>query len=48
MEAFEKVGMKEFTKSFGSASFKSVKVEKHENGRISKIIFEIQNSQTSH
>ena len=42
MEAFEKAGMKEFTKSFGGAIFKSTKIEHHENGRISKIIFEIQ------
>ncbi|MBR2289637.1 MAG: hypothetical protein IJ867_03285 [Clostridia bacterium] len=43
MEAFEKVGMKEFTKSFGEKVFKSSKVEYHQNGRISKIVFEVQN-----
>ena len=42
MEAFEKVGIKEFTKSFGGAVFKSTKVEYHKNGRISKLYFEIQ------
>lgn len=42
MEAFEKVGMREFTKDFGGAIFKSTKVEYHDNGRISKIYFEIQ------
>lgn len=42
MEAFEQVGIKEFTKSFGGMVFKSTKVEHHENGRISKIYFEIQ------
>ena len=43
MEAFEKVGIKEFTKSFGGIVFKSKKIEYHKNGRISKIYFEIQN-----
>lgn len=43
MEAFEKVGMKDFTKSFGGAIFKSTKIEYHKNGKISKIQFEIQN-----
>lgn len=43
MEAFEKVGMKDFTKSFGGAIFKSTKIEYHDNGKISKIQFEIQN-----
>lgn len=43
MEAFEKVGMREFTKSFGSAIFKASKIEYHKNGQISKIVFEIQN-----
>ena len=42
MEAFEKVGIKEFTKSFGSAIFKSTKIEYHDNGRISKLEFEVQ------
>ena len=31
MEAFEKVGMKEFTKNFGSAIFKASKIEYHKN-----------------
>ena len=43
MEAFELVGMKDFTKNFGAVIFKSTKVEHHENGRISKIVFEVQN-----
>ena len=43
MEAFEKVGMKDFTKSFGGAIFKSTKIEYHDNGKISKIQFDIQN-----
>ena len=43
MEAFEKVGMMDFTKNFGGLVFKSVKVEYHLNGRISKITYEIQN-----
>ena len=42
MEAFEKVGIKEFTRNFGNALFKSTKVEYHKNGRISKIVYEIQ------
>lgn len=42
MEAFEKVGIKEWTKYFGGMLFKSTKVEYHENGRISKIYFDIQ------
>ena len=42
MEAFEKVGIKDFTKNFGGALFKSTKIEFHKNGRISKIQFEIQ------
>lgn len=43
MEAFEKVGIREFTSNFGGMVFKSTKVEHHANGRISKIYFEIQN-----
>lgn len=39
MEAYEEVGMKDFTKDFGGAVFKSTKVEYHKNGRISKIYF---------
>ena len=42
MEAFEKVGMRDFTKSFGGAIFKSTKIEYHDNGKISKIQFDIQ------
>jgi len=42
MEAFEKVGMLDFTKNFGGFIFKSIKVEYHSNGRISKIFYEIQ------
>ena len=42
MEAFEKVGIREFTKNFGGVVFKSVKVEYHKNGKISKIYFEMQ------
>lgn len=42
MEAFEMVGMKEFTESFGSALFKAKNIEYHKNGRISKIEYEIQ------
>ena len=45
MEAFEQVGIKEFTKGFGGIVFKSTKVEYHKNGRISKIYFDIQNIQ---
>ena len=41
MEAFEKVGIKEFTKNFGAVIFKSTKVEYHDNGKISKIEFEV-------
>ena len=40
MEAFEKVGIREFTNSFGGVIFKSTKVEYHSNGRISKIYYE--------
>lgn len=43
MEAFEKAGMSSFTDNFGTDIFKSTKVEYHENGRISKIVFEVQN-----
>lgn len=41
MEAFEKVGIKDFTKNFGGAIFKSTKIEYHKNGKISKIQFDI-------
>lgn len=40
MEAFEKVGIRDFTKNFGGVVFYSNKIEYHKNGRISKIIFE--------
>lgn len=39
MEAYEKVGMKDFTKNFGGLVFNSEKIEHHKNGRISKIYF---------
>ena len=42
MEAFEMVGMSDFTKNFGSAIFKVTNIEHHKNGRISKIEYEIQ------
>ena len=42
MEAFEKVGIKEFTKNFGVLMFKSTEVKYHNNGKISKIVYEIQ------
>ena len=42
MEAFEKVGMKDFTKNFGGLVFQSQKVEYHTNGRVSKIYFELE------
>lgn len=42
MEAFQKIGIEEFTKLYGSQKFKCVKIDYHENGRISKILFEIQ------
>ena len=41
MEAFEKVGIKDFTKNFGGAIFKATKIEYHKNGKISKIQFDI-------
>ena len=42
MEAFEILGMKEFTEMFSDVIFQSTKVEHHKNGRISKIYFECQ------
>ena len=42
MEAFEMVGMKDFTKMFGGVIFQSTKVNYHKNGRISQIYFEVQ------
>lgn len=44
MEAFEKVGLKDFTRNFGNAIFKSTSVKYHKNGRISEIVYEIQNN----
>ena len=41
MEAFEIVGISDFTKNFGSAIFEPTNVEYHKNGRISKIEYEI-------
>jgi len=42
MEAFEIVGMKEFTKDFGGILFQSTKINYHKNGRIAEIYFEVQ------
>lgn len=44
MEALEKVGVEGFTKAYGTAVFKAKNLEYHKNGRISKIVFEIQNT----
>ena len=41
MEALNQIGISGFTKAYGSALFKSSKIERHKNGRISKIDFEI-------
>lgn len=41
MEAFELSGMRSFTTLYGGVEFKCRKPEYHENGRISKLIFEI-------
>lgn len=43
MEALEKIGLSEFTRLYGSANFKCSKTEYHQNGRISKLDFEIIN-----
>jgi uncharacterized protein YxeA len=43
MEALEQIGISGFTKAYSSAIFKTTKTEKNENGRISKIYFEIVN-----
>ena len=40
MEAFQKSGMKSFTDLYGNFGFITKKIEKHQNGKISKIIFE--------
>ena len=47
MEAFEIVGISDFTKNFGSAIFKVTNIEYHKNGRISKIEYEIQSTKNS-
>lgn len=41
MEAYAISGMTSFTTLYGGVEFKCVKKEYHENGRISKLIFEI-------
>lgn len=41
MEAFELSGMTSFTTLYGGIEFECIKTEYHENGRISKLIFEI-------
>ena len=41
MEAFELAGMTEFTRLYGGVEFECVDTEYHENGRISKIKFDI-------
>ena len=43
MEAIEQVGLSEFTNLYGSAYFECTNTEYHENGRISKLTFEIVN-----
>lgn len=43
MEAFEQSGMQNFTVLYGTEKFKCIKKEFHENGRISKLVFEIVN-----
>lgn len=42
MEAFYEAGINEFTKAYGQAKFKCTSIEYHENNKISKIFFEIQ------
>jgi len=41
MEAFYLAGITDFTKAYAGAIFKTKNIEYHENGRISKIFFEI-------
>lgn len=41
MEAYAVSGMTSFTTLYGGVDFKCVKKEYHENGRISKLVFEI-------
>ncbi len=43
MEGLEKIGMKGFTENYGNSVFKAKEIKYHENGRISQMIFEIQN-----
>ena len=43
MEAFYEVGIDEFTSLYGEAEFECTSIEYHENGRISKMNFEIIN-----
>lgn len=43
MEAIEQVGISEFTRLYGSLNFECTATEYHENGRISKLTFEILN-----
>lgn len=42
MESFYTAGINDFTKYFGSISFKASKINYHENGKISSITFEEQ------
>ena len=42
MESFYTAGINDFTKYFGGISFKAIKKEYHENGKISSILFEEQ------
>jgi hypothetical protein len=43
MEALEQIGVSGFTKAYASALFKVNSIDYHDNGRISKISFEIIN-----
>lgn len=43
MEAIQEVGLSEFTRLYGSLNFECTETEYHENGRISKLTFEIIN-----
>lgn len=43
MEAIQQVGLSEFTRLYGSMNFECTSTEYHENGRISKLTFEIIN-----
>lgn len=46
MEAFELAGMTSFTTLYGGLKFECTKKEYHENGRISKLVFEIIENKT--